>query len=47
MPNHEMYEVAGLKVKTIGLDDLIRVKEYISRSKHGITRAFACDKASA
>ena len=33
MPNHEVYEVAGLKVKTIGLDDLIRVKEFISRPK--------------
>ncbi len=33
MSNHELYDLAGLQVKTIGLDDLIRVKEHISRPK--------------
>jgi predicted nucleotidyltransferase len=33
LENAETWEVAGMQVKTIGLDDLIRVKEHIARQK--------------
>ena len=33
LPNAETYAFAGFEVRTIGLDDLIRVKEHICRQK--------------
>jgi hypothetical protein len=33
IPNHETYSVRGIPVQTIGLEDLIRIKQHIGRSK--------------
>jgi predicted nucleotidyltransferase len=32
-PRAELYDFAGFKIKTIGLEDLIRVKQHIARQK--------------
>ena len=33
LPNHEEYDVAGQRIRTIGLEDLLKVKLHINRVK--------------